>query len=319
MNAHAHGIMFHHFHGEDHVKAQGSLSAEDFDDLLTWYGKNHNIICAEEFYDKAINGKLGKDDVVLTFDDALLCQYDIAVPVMKDRGLTGFWFVYTSPLTGVYEKLEIYHHFRFSMYQEIDEFYSDFFKAAEDIKDILGIDVIAKLSDEKWRTYKLKSTFYTDNDRKFRYARDSILGLERYNQVMETMMVKVGYEYKKYVDRLWIREHELQSLHSLGHIIGLHSHTHPTTLGLMDYEKQKEEYSVCKQLLEGFLPTITTVSYPCDSINEDTKEIMQNLGVKLGFRAYPIVNSDPLFIPREDHSNLFKIMKNESLLYNTEY
>lgn len=311
MNTQAHGIMFHHFHGGEHIKAQGSLSAQDFDDLLTWYGKDHNIIGADEFYHKAINGTLGQKDVVLTFDDALRCQYDIAGSVMKDRNLTAFWFVYTSPMTGVYEKLEIYHHFRFYMYPEIDEFYEAFFEAAEDIKDMLGVDVAAGLSDEKWRGYKPESTFYTDNDRRFRYARDYTLGADRYNTVMDAMMEAAGYDYKKYVDLLWVKEQELKNLHADGHIIGLHSHTHPTTLGMMTYEDQKAEYATCKRILEGFLPTITTVSYPCDSFNEDTKGIMQELGVDLGFRAYPIESNDPFFIPREDHSNLFKAMRGQ--------
>jgi hypothetical protein len=80
---------------------------------------------------------------------------------------------------------------------------------------------------------------------------------------------------------------------------------------MMNYADQKGEYATCKQILEGFLPTITTVSYPCDSFNDDTKGIMQELGVQMGFRAYPIESNDPLFIPREDHSNLFKAMRNQ--------
>ncbi len=310
MENHPHGIMFHHFHGGEHIKAQGSLSAEDMNDLIEWYGKTHNIIGAEEYYEKAVAGRLEKDDVVLTFDDALRCQYDVAYPVLKDRGLTAFWFVYTSPMTGVYEKLEIYHHFRFYKFPDIEDFYSAFFKETEAIKDDLGVDVLKGLEDGKWRDYKPESTFYTDNDRRYRHARDYILGQERYNTVMEAMMETAGYNYMDYVDLLWVKEKEIKKLREEGNIIGLHSHSHPTTLGMMTYEDQKAEYAKCKEILESILPEqIDTVSYPCDSFNEDTRCIMQELGVKMGFRAYPIANEDKYFLPREDHSNLYKTMR----------
>ncbi len=310
MNEQAHGIMFHHFHGGDHIKAQGSLSAQDMSDLIDWYGQDHHFIGAEEVYEKALSGRLDQKDVVLTFDDALRCQYDIAYPVLKDKGLTAFWFVYTSPMTGVYEKLEIYHHFRFATFPEIDDFYEAFFEETKRIKDELGVDVLAGLEDGKWRDYKPESTFYTDNDRRFRHARDFILGSDRYNMVMDAMMETAGYEYMDYVDLLWIKEKEIKALYDDGNIIGLHSHSHPTTLGKMSFDDQKGEYARCKEILEDILPQhITTVSYPCDSFNEDTEGIMKGLGIRIGFRAYPIPNENPLFLPREDHSNLYKSMR----------
>ena len=306
----SHGIMFHHFHGGKHIKAQGSLSAEELSELIDWYKRDHNIIGAEEYYDKAINGRLEEDDVVLTFDDALRCQYDIAEPVLSDKGLTGFWFVYTSPLEGVYERLEIYHHFRFSRFSDIEDYYAAFFEEARRSAGELGVDVDKGLSDEKWRGYKPESTFYTDNDRRFRYARDYILGPDRYNTLMEAMMKTAGYREEDYAGLLWIDEEGLKRLRKEGHIIGLHSHSHPTTLGMLSYEDQKGEYERCQGILERILgEKIDTVSYPCDSFNGDTKPIMQELGVKMGFRAYPLPSDDPYFLPREDHSNLFKTMR----------
>ena len=33
----AHGIMFHHFHGKNHIECQGSLSAEKLEEILEFY------------------------------------------------------------------------------------------------------------------------------------------------------------------------------------------------------------------------------------------------------------------------------------------
>jgi len=34
----AHGIMFHHFHGGEHPAVQGSISAQDFADMIEYLG-----------------------------------------------------------------------------------------------------------------------------------------------------------------------------------------------------------------------------------------------------------------------------------------
>lgn len=137
MRKRPHGMMFHHFHDDErHIKGQGSISAEEFESLIDFYGKEHNIISADEFLFKSQHNALGENDVCITFDDGLLCQYDIALPVLEKKGIKAFWFIYTSPMDGALEKLEIYRHFRFSMYSDIEQFYEDFFRFVKHDKDI---------------------------------------------------------------------------------------------------------------------------------------------------------------------------------------
>ena len=40
--------------------------------------------------------ELRHNDIVLTFDDGLRCQYDIALPILNKHGIGAFWFVYSS-------------------------------------------------------------------------------------------------------------------------------------------------------------------------------------------------------------------------------
>ena len=41
-------------------------------------------------------------------------------------------------------------------------------------------------------------------------------------------------------------------LNVLGHNIGLHSHTHPTNLNLLEFEKQFDEFYKNKSILKSF-------------------------------------------------------------------
>ena len=123
--------MFHHFHNELHIKGQGSIDGDKFYEMLAFYAKKYNLISADEYLDKSQRGGLNENDVCITFDDGLKCQYDVAYPVLESfgaHGITAFFFVCSLPLTGGRESLEIYRHFRFFCFDDINDFYSSFFE-----------------------------------------------------------------------------------------------------------------------------------------------------------------------------------------------
>lgn len=309
MGEKAHGIMYHHFHDKcKHIVEQGSISAEQFDDMLEYYGKAHNIISAEEFLQKSQKGRLKANDVCLTFDDGLLCQYDVAYPVMKNRGLTGFWFIYTSPLDGVLEKLEIYRNFRFSKFSDIEDFYAAFFDMAGKA-DCKSMDALSGYNPDE---HMKECPFYTPNDKRFRYLRDDVLGEEKYKALMDRMIEEYRYDIAENAKILWLNADSIADLHENGNIIGLHSYSHPTVMIRKDYEGQKEEYGTNKSQLEEIIgEEVISVSYPCNSYNADTIQCMRELGISIGFRAnmVDVCPGGGLLYPREDHANILREME----------
>src|SRR5690348_4468616 len=121
------GIMFHHFSDAVHPRGQGAISEDDLVCMIRFLGRE-NILDAPEWMDRALAGRLGEDEVCLTFDDALRCQYDVAAPVLADFGISGFWFVYSSVFEGGLEPLEIYRYFRTVAFPDIDAFCDAFFE-----------------------------------------------------------------------------------------------------------------------------------------------------------------------------------------------
>lgn len=305
--------MFHHFHdNHNHIVQQGSISAEQFSGLIEFYARNHNILKAEDFFAKAISHDLAPEDACLSFDDALLCQYEVALPVMEKYGLTAFWFVYTSPLAGIREKLEVYRHFRFRKYTDIESFYEEFFEVAAS----LDKKAMAALNAFDPSTYLQSCPFYTANDRRFRYLRDHVLEEECFTGIMDRLMKMRDYDPEKNAAGLWLEERHMRKLHQGGHILGLHSWSHPTNMASRGYESQKKEYSRNKNDLENILQDAArAVSYPCNSYNADTIRCMKELGVQVGFRANmdEIRPMDPVLeIPREDHANIMARMRKEA-------
>jgi len=82
-----HSAMFHHFHNKSHPMGQGSLNESNLTDMLDWLRKRHRLISASDFKKRFESGTLSSDSICLSFDDALKCQYDIAVPNLEEYNL----------------------------------------------------------------------------------------------------------------------------------------------------------------------------------------------------------------------------------------
>ena len=311
-------LMFHHFHDTiKHITGQGSISAKEFRSILDYYAETYNIISADEFLYKSQNNLLSNVDVCLSFDDGLLCQYDVALPVLDEKGIKAFWFVYTSPIDGVLEKLEVYRHFRFSKFNDIEDFYRAFFRIAEDIDGTVSDRLKSFNPDE----YAKECPFYTPNDKRFRYLRDRVLEGNAYDVIMNKMINEYGYDVAGNSGLLWLKAEHITNLYNAGHIIGLHSHTHPTVMIKKGVDGQLQEYSTNKERLESIIhDRIISVSYPCNSCNHDTFTIMRNLGIVIGFRATmanEVMEDIKLEYPREDHANILREIRSAENEYNS--
>ena len=303
-----HSVMFHHFHSEDHLTAQGSLSEKNFRDMLLWLQNNYSLMGATDYWKKFTSSTLSSSDICLSFDDALRCQYDIAVPLLAEFGLDAFFFIYSSAFTDNPDFLEIYRLFRTSHFDCIEDFYSNFFSIVEQLDKV---DYKKHRSFYKSINYLSAFPFYSENDKWFRYLRDKYLGSTRYNEIMTKMMTVNGFDLENAKKNIWMLEDHVKILEQNGHLIGLHSYSHPTQMSQLSREDQQREYSKNYDHLSKILANpIKAMSHPCGNYNNDTLKILENMGIQIGFRSNMSVLEikSSLEIPREDHSNVFKEM-----------
>ncbi|WP_413287818.1 polysaccharide deacetylase family protein [Bdellovibrio sp. HCB337] len=302
-----HGIMFHHFHDERHPTGQGSISGKDFEDLLHFIGLE-NITTAQDWFENYGRPGFG-NKVCITFDDSLKCQYDIAKPVMDKYGIKAFFFVYSSVLEGKSEYLEVFRYFRSKYFKNFDDFYEAFMAYLH--QSPMADEVHKALSTFDPNQYLQNFSFYTVNDKKFRYLRDHILKVDRYNMVLLDMIKRAGVSLEGLNEILWMSAEQVKTLNKDGHFIGLHSHSHPTTMGLLPLEQQRAEYTTNNKYLRDHLHLpVVCMSHPCNSYNAGTLELLKDLNISMGFRANMQSGFESrLEIPREDHINVFKMMK----------
>ncbi len=303
-----HGVMFHHFRGEGHADGQGAITGEQLADMLDWLGPDR-FLTPQDWTERAVAGRLGPDDLCLTFDDALLCQYEIAAPVLKAYGLTGFWFIYSAVLEGRPERLELYRHFRSTRFADVDAFYGAFQACLE--RSEHGAEARAALSDFQPERYLAQFDFYTDADRRFRFLRDRVLGPARYEALMDALMDEdEGFDLEHAAARLWMTEDHLLDLRDQGHVIGLHSYSHPTDLAALGEAGQRDEYARNHAHLTGLLGAAPRVmSHPCNAYDARTLKVLGELGIVMGFRSnLHDCGGGPLELPREDHGRIARQM-----------
>lgn len=298
----AHGLMFHHFHGGAYPASQGSIDADTFNRILDHAGGSK--LCGARAWLDGFTGPVGRDDrICVTFDDALRCQIDIALPVLEARGQTAFFFVYSSVFEGVMERLEVYRHHRMTAYPTPDAFYDAFFAQLETSPH--GDAVAASLRNFQPGDYLADFPFYTDGDRTFRFVRDRVLGESAYFEIMDAMIATAGYDEHALRRRLWMNDSDLRALAEAGHIVGLHSYSHPTDMAGLPPARQQAEYSRNQAHLSAILgQPATTVAHPCGSYSDETLDILTRMGVVAGFRS-DMVRKDgfgPLEAPRLDHA-----------------
>lgn len=303
------GVMFHHLHGENHPIGQGSISGNDLDQIIAWLKKDFEILEIEEFFQKALQGKLTARETCLTFDDSLLCQFDIAVPVIESHGLTALFNVYSSAFSDKPDPLEIYRYFRTVAYEKFDDFFEEFFGLVKENFSSEFVNGMLRFSQEKV-IYK-NFQFYSENDKIFRFFRDKILGPSNYNLIMKDLLSKKNFDTSEVAKKVFMTIPQLEQLNKKGHILGLHSDTHPTQIQTLSREAQMREYTVNYDFLKNITGCgAKMVAHPCGQYNDTTLEVLRELEIRVGFRSSLNIpySRSLLEIPREDHSNIIKKM-----------
>jgi peptidoglycan/xylan/chitin deacetylase (PgdA/CDA1 family) len=294
-------IMFHHLYDNVvHPYIQGALLGLEFDALITKIKSKKNLMPASDWYKNFKNNTLGENDICLTFDDTLKSQIDIALPILKQHHLNAFFFLYTSPFDNKIELLEYFRYFRNTYYSDVELYYKDFFLAIENLS---YYDVIKdQYLNTDYSTHLSPYPFYTFNDRKYRYVRDIILSIEQYNEIVNAIIDHSQWDKTLYLKNIWMNTDDVKTLVDAGHLIGMHTHTHPTKLTRLSKQEQQAEYQINSNFLKsltGIEPT--SAAHPVNSYNSDTISILNTMQVNLAFRSNDdLAHVTALEMPRMD-------------------
>lgn len=294
------GLMFHNFHSSSHLELPGSIDADELRRLLSTVAETNEIMTPAEFLVGLQDGKLASRQVMLTFDDALKSQIDVALPVLDNLGLKGLFNVYTAIWGNSVSKLEIYARYRSTAFGSFQDFFLNFCRKFGEAHAAPAEVYLGGFPKD----YLIDFPFYTEHERKFRFLRDQVATPDSYEETMDSLMAETGHDAASIRKDIWMTESDLVALVREDHAVGLHSHSHPTNLAALSPEQQRWEYATNYRILSditGMKPQF--VAHPCGSYSTETLELLTDLGVQCGFRSSPTPGgTSNLEIPREDHA-----------------
>jgi peptidoglycan/xylan/chitin deacetylase (PgdA/CDA1 family) len=309
----AHGLMFHRFNKSNtKARAQGSLTEIDFENILTHVGINR-IISPHEWMLRVESNTLQSEDLCITFDDGLLGQFEVALPVLKKYNLKAFWFIYSSVFNDEVNKNEIFNIFITSCHSSFKDFFQKFFS-----KLPFSHEIFKKSEYIVFYDYlKSKFSFYSDSDIKFRFIRNYVLSPDEFEDTIEEMISSSVTDVSELFNNIWLDNDNLLLLDDSDHYIGLHSYSHPYAISELSIKEQKSEYVKNYEHILGVTGKRTKcMSHPLGSYSHDTFSVLKDLGISCGFASNMTLNGNTYIentsnfeIPREDSSNIKRMLK----------
>lgn len=299
------GVRLRHFHSAKYPPSAESLDAAAFGRLLD--ATSGRVLPAHEFLIRAMAGKLRAHDLCLTFDGALRCQFDVAAPLLRERGLTALWFVPSVVLDGQPERFELHRHVMQHYFPTAAGFYQAF--ARELASASFAGEAEAALATFDPARYRPDLAELSDAERQFAFLREDVLSEGRFEAVLRALLRRHNWPLDEISAGLWMDEDALRTLQEDGHIIGLNSHSCPLRLGELDAAQQRNEYVTNLVRLKRALGvTPVAMAHPHNAYSRETIEMLRGLGVRLGFRMDETCGQgSELEFPRQSAARLLAV------------
>ena len=296
--------MLHDLYDIDEERTQGAINKVEFQKIVGTIRKSDNISSAE------ILNKSNPEDleskIFITFDDGLLRQFELGLDWLDELDIIACFFVHTSPFLGDYDVHQLLRTFKNSnIFQNVEEFNKTFIEHLQSEYDQEEIHKIESSFIEEG--YFNQFTFYSDSDRKLRFIRDYYLNQEQYKEKATSFIQSFNIELGSLAKDTYITKDNLKEISQRGHVIGLHSHSHPSNLGSLSIEEQFIEIKRNKEVIESILDiSPRTISYPSNSYSSDTIQHLVSLNIHSGFRADDKIIKTPYELPRIDARILYE-------------
>ena len=282
------------------------LDVKNFKKQLDYFKDNFGFVSKEEWDQFINNGKLPdrKRKVLLTFDDAMRCNYDYVYPELMKRGLWGIFYVPVLP----YQQQKLLDVHRIHLL-------CGAFAGEDLFREALSRITNEMIPDSKKKEFKEKTY-----NNQINYA-----GVTEFKRLLnyyisynyrETFIDSLGevFSYRFDASKFYVQKEELQQMFNDGMIIGSHGVNHPLMSKLSELEQRKQIVSSFTTLENFGVIGQKTYCHPYGgfhSFNHNTITLLIKEGVSYSFNveARDIEAKDYLqsiqFLPRYD-CNLFE-------------
>ncbi|PKD21127.1 hypothetical protein APR41_11980 [Salegentibacter salinarum] len=236
---------------------------------------------------------LDKNYFLITFDDGLKEQYELAKPILEEMGIPYIFFINTSNFSE--EKVSLVHKIHLLRS----------YVAPEILLQKLNTEILT--GNEKKAALQ-HYNYDTEENAILKYFLNFRLSIIEQKEFIDPLFTKY-FEEKKVAEELYFSEEMLHKLYTEG-VLASHSHGHLPLGRLKASEIRKEMQNTQDFFLEKFGKKAKALSYPYGSRDscEGIGNLLKNSGFKLGFTmergANNSLQDDSLLLARYDCNDL---------------
>jgi len=277
------------------------LDVENFEKQLDYFQDKFGFASKDEWLNALREKKLGSAEgkVILTFDDAMSCQYDYVYKILTKRNLWGIFYVPTQP----YQKekvLDVHRiHLLCGAYSGIE--------LLSTLKAFLKEEMIP---DEKREEFRKQTYTNQDNYEGISEFKRILNYFVRYD-FLEHLIDKVAHElnYVFHTSEFYVPVEKLIKMQQSGNLIGSHTVSHPV-MSKLNKREQIEEIENSFNFLDSNLQlNVKTYCHPYggfhtfndETVNTLTKnEVVFSFNVESRDICDEDLTSSIQFLPRYD-------------------
>jgi peptidoglycan/xylan/chitin deacetylase (PgdA/CDA1 family) len=280
------------------------LHVEDFVRQLDWFARQYGFISREAF-EIALQAGRVPQGVVLTFDDGLADHYEHVLPLLRERGLFGIFYVCTAPFDS--GKLLDVHRIHLLLGRLGGQV------ALQRLAQLLDAGM---LTDAHVKEFREATYSHQDNDRAttvFKRTLNYLISYEYRESVLDALFSQEFADQESEARKFYLSPDQIREMDGAGMVMGSHGASH-YVFSKLPVERQRDEISRSFSALSRVLGRpVTTFSYPYGgrhTFSAETMSLLKEVGSRFSFDVNPRdvsctdLKQSPQSLPRYD-CNLF--------------
>ena len=158
--------------------------------------------------------------------------------MLERFNLKAFWFVHCNTLPNNFDKSEIFSILIVKKFKNYKKFIDKFFKYLNINSKIFQSKSFKKYYNEEISLYN----FLSKTELKYKFLRDIYFPRKKFENIMENFFRSYNLNVKDFYKNTWLDKKDLINLDKKGHMIGVHSFSHPYRMSKLTTKNQKTEY-----------------------------------------------------------------------------
>ena len=257
------------------------LHVEDFARQLDWFAENHRFVTREEFDDACRSGE-APDGVVLTFDDGLVDHHECVLPLLKERGLFGIFYICSAPVER-HKLLDVHR-----IHLILGRLGGD--AAMQRLQLHLREEMLGDAHRIEFRDATYRNQVNDDATTTFKRMLNYWISYEYREPVLDALFEEEFGDQGRIAEAFYLSPAQIRAMDAAGMIVGSHGANH-FLFSKLSVERQREEIAESFEYLSQVLgKPVTTFCYPyggSHAFTSHTVSLLEEAGTLFSFDVNP--------------------------------